>query len=129
MSSIRTADAIAEALDDDDNTWALKMVLQGRDHLHALLSERDDLAGAWEAAPPSTGATQWDVLLATLAGHEFEAAGLRAPAWTQCAPLASPWVIESARTDAETVREQTPAWLSQLGVFIRAHDLATQGAG
>jgi transcriptional regulator with XRE-family HTH domain len=125
MSSIRTADAIADALEEQDATWTLKMALQGRDHLRALLRERRDLAGAWEAAPPSSGSEQWDAFLAALTGHEFTSAGLPAPAWTQREPLTSPWVLGSTRLDAATVREQTPAWLSRSGIFIRERDLTT----
>ena len=125
MSSIRTADAIADALAEGDTTWALKMTLQGRDHLQALLRDRPDLAGAWEAAPPSTGAEQWDAFLAALTAHEFGSAGLPAPMWTERAPLTRAWTLSSARVDADTVRDETPAWLAHFGVFIRERDLTT----
>jgi hypothetical protein len=125
MSSIAAADAIGLGLDENDRIWALKMALQGRDHLRALLRTRPDLAGAWEAAPPSSGSAQWDAFLAALAGHEFELAGLAAPGWTRRAPLTPRWVVGSVRFDEDTVRAQTPPWLARRGIFIRERDLTT----
>src|SRR5207344_2704729 len=43
------------ALGRGDHIWALKMILQGRDHLRELLRENGAASSAWLAAPASTG--------------------------------------------------------------------------
>src|SRR5262245_13896078 len=81
MTPQDAVDAIATALAEGDEIWAYKMSLQARDHLRALLTMEPTLAGAWEAAPRPSGHPEWDVLLAALASHEFEAAGHELPRW------------------------------------------------
>ena len=76
MTAPTTATAIREVSDDD---WAWRMLLQGRDHLRLLLRRQDGSEAAWEAAPGTTGHAGFDILLAALAAHEFEAAGEEPP--------------------------------------------------
>ena len=125
MTSRATAAAVRAALAEQDEMWAFKMMLQGRDHLHALLQERPSLGGSWEAAPGSTGADQWDVMLAAVAAHEFTFVGLSAPAWTIGAVLSTPWILDSPRLTPTEVRARTPAWLAERGVFVCERDLGT----
>jgi len=81
MTPQSTAREIHRALRQGDNLWALKMTLQGRDHLRELLRGHDEASRAWTAAPRTTGDRRWDALLAALTEHEFEAADLKAPSW------------------------------------------------
>jgi len=105
--------------------WAFKMALQGRDHLRDLLREAPDLSGSWEAAPRSTGAVEWDSLLAGLVEHEFVEAGLAVPAWTQQPPLDEAWLLDSPRLDGDQVRQRTPEWLARRHIYVTEKDLMT----
>ena len=124
MSSPTTARAVRSAPSDP---WRWRMLLQGRDHLRAVLADEalGRLRSAWEAAPGPTGDDGMDALLAALARHEFEQAGLTAPAWTIRAKLDPPWQPEHPFLDAERVRERTPAFLAELGIHVPARDLVT----
>lgn len=125
MTPQRAIAAISAALDEGDEIWAYKMSLQSRDHLRELLSMEPGISGAWEAAPASTGHAEWDTLLAALAAHEFEAAGYERPTWTEGAPLEQEWLLDSPLFDAEQIRQHTPGWLAERGIFIAERDLAT----
>jgi transcriptional regulator with XRE-family HTH domain len=125
MTAPRAGAEIAQALREDDETWAFKMALQGRDHLRIILQRLPALAAAWEAAPRSTGQAEWDTLLAALTAHEFEAAGRPAPEWTTGRRLDAAWVLDSPRLDEQRIRERTPPWLAARGVYINERDLVT----
>lgn len=125
MTAPLAAAAIADALAERDEVWAFKLALQARDHLRELLSADVGLAGAWEAIPESTGSDEWDLFLAALVDHEFEYAGLPAPAWTDQPPLAAPWTLDSPRMSAEQIRDRTPEWLAKRRIFVNPHDLKT----
>lgn len=123
MTPLSTRDEIAKALQDGDEGWAFRMLIQGRDHLQLSLSNQ--AADAWWAEPSSTGSAQWDALLAAIVRNEFETANLAAPKWTDTGPLRSEWLWESPFADPATVRRETPDYLARLGIFIRARDLET----
>lgn len=89
----RIQQAIASALDESDELWAHKMSLQARDHLHELLATKPELAGAWEAAPGTTGHVEWDVFLAALTAHAFELNGQEPPRWTRDLELDHEWLL------------------------------------
>ena len=125
MTSERTARAITDALISEDELWAFKMALQGRDHLRELLAAAPDIAGAWEAEPSTTGSPRWDTLLAALASHEFTDGGLAAPAWTRDRRLDDPWILDSPRLTDQQVRARTPEWLAAANIFITERDLTT----
>lgn len=125
MTAPQTGAEIAQALRENDETWAFKMALQGRDHLRIILERLPALAAAWEAAPRSTGSAEWATFLAALTAHEFEAAGRPAPEWTTGRRLEEAWVLDSPRIDEQQVRERTPAWLAERGVYINERDLVT----
>jgi hypothetical protein len=125
MTPPMTAAAIASALAEPDEIWAFKLVLQARDHLRELLALRPMTASAWEAAPQSTGRTEWDAFFAALAEHEFDAVGLPAPAWTQRVALAADWILDSPMLDEAGVRAHTPPWLVQRHIYVSARDLTT----
>ena len=126
MSAPSTAAAIANHLRAGEREWAWRMLLQGRDHLQLMLTKQDDeLTASWEAAPGSTGSREFDALLAALAQHEFEAAGLGAPEWTRIEPLAEPWIPMHPFLTRERAMAKTPAWLRELNIFVPGRDLVT----
>jgi transcriptional regulator with XRE-family HTH domain len=126
MTAPATATAVREQLRAGDESWAWRMLLQGRDHLRSMLSRQDDeLLGSWEAAPSSTGSAGFDALLAALARHEFEAAGRPAPDWAHAAPLDQPWIPQHPFLSPDHVMTQTPEWLRALNIFVPNRDLVT----
>lgn len=125
MTPVVTVRAVRAALELGDAVWALRMVLQGRDHLRRLLDRGVRAAEAWEADPGSTGAAGWDQLLGALVGREFEARQQQPPAWTFRSAAGGPWLFESPFFDAEEIRAQTPVWLAERGVLIASRDLGT----
>lgn len=126
MSAPVTAAAMREYSLVGEVEWIWRMLLQGRDHLTAIIEESDQvLLDAWEAEPGSVGSVEWDALLAAVAAHELEAAGLEAPAWGLRQPLADPWMPEHPFLSPDRVRAQTPAWLSKQNIYVPARDLVT----
>jgi hypothetical protein len=133
MTAIVAAGEVRDALVADDRVWALRMILQCRDHLRAAFELADgapEVASAWEAAPELVGAEEWDRLLAGVIEHEFDIRGWPAPAWT--AALARPagageewWLFGSPFFTEAEVRAATPGWLAERGIFIAARDLVT----
>ena len=122
MTAPATATAIREASDED---WAWRMLLQGRDHLRLLLRRHDGSEAAWEAAPGSTGQAGFDILLAVLTAHEFEAAGEDPPEWSRAEALSEPWIPEHPFLERDEIIEQAPDYLAQANIFVPARDLAT----
>lgn len=122
MTAPATAAAVREASDDD---WAWRMLLQGRDHLRLLLQRHDGSEAAWEAAPGTTGHASFDVLIAVLTAHEFEAAGEVPPEWTKVEALPDPWIPEHPFLDRDEIIEQTPDYLARVNIFVPARDLVT----
>ncbi len=122
MSAPATAKAVRDA---EDEEWAWRMLLQGRDHLRLLLERRDGSTSAWEAAPTTTGSAGFDTLLAALTRREFEQAGVEPPTWCEPARLPQPWVPEHPFLDREEIITRTPDYLKKLNVFVPARDLVT----
>lgn len=117
---------VRRGLRDGDETWALKMVLQGRDHLKELLRRGDRAVGAWCGGPRSTGSRQWDAFLGAVVHHEFEAAGQQPPDWGSHVLTGDDLLlIPSLLLDDSEVRRATPAWLAERGVYAAERDLAT----
>lgn len=126
MSAPATASAMREYVRAGEPEWIWRMLLQGRDHLGLMIAEHaQDLIDSWEAQPASTGAGEWDALLAAVAAHELERAGLVSPGWALTAPLAEPWLPEHPFLTPDRVRAQTPPWLRARNIYIPARDLAT----
>lgn len=126
MSAPGTAAALQEHLTVGDSDWAWRMLLQGRDHLRLMLKKQDEtLIASWEAAPGSTGSTEFDTLLATLAQHEFEVADYPAPHWTHVDPLPEPWIPEHPFLTPDRAVAKTPAWLGRLNIYVPERDLVT----
>jgi transcriptional regulator with XRE-family HTH domain len=117
--------ALRDALSDNDDDWAFRLLMQGRDHLRLVLAQHLDLTSGWAAAPLTTRRGEWDTLTATVVGHEFTSAGLEPPAWTQREPLPHAWSYPSALLSPDEVRVATPAWLASLNIFVPERDLVT----
>jgi transcriptional regulator with XRE-family HTH domain len=126
MSAPAAAAAMRDYLLAGEVEWIWRMVLQARDHLAAIVEERDQaLLDAWEAAPSSVGSIEWDALLAAVVAHELEVAGLEAPPWSRREPLADPWILQHPFLSPDRVRAQTPDWLSRQNIYVPARDLVT----
>lgn len=129
MSAPETAAEIRRALRAGETAWAWRMLLQGRDHLRLLLTDSAyndlDLTGSWEAAPGPTGNVGFDALLAALASHEFDEAGVTAPEWTRIEPLEEDWRPPHPFLSPERVVARTPPWLRRLHIYVPERDLAT----
>ena len=126
MSAPATATALREQLQAGNQEWAWRMLLQGRDHLRLMLTQQEDeRLGSWEAAPRSTGSSEFDALLAALAQHEFASAGLTAPDWTCRDPLSEAWIPDHPFLSPERVIAKTPAWLRQRNIFVPDRDLVS----
>lgn len=126
MSAPVTAAAMREYFLAGEVEWLWRMLLQGRDHLAAVIEERDQvLLDAWEAEPGTVGSAQWDALLAAIVAHEVEGAGLDAPAWALRQSLPDPWMPEHPFLSPDRVRAQTPDWLRRQNIYVPARDLVT----
>lgn len=129
MSPPSTGREIHRALRKGDDLWALKMTLQGRDHLRALLRENDVASNAWNATPRTTGSHRWDALLAALTEHEFEEADREPPRWAVADDRRlgrqDEWIMPSLLFDEPEIREATPRWLAEHGIYAAERDLVT----
>jgi transcriptional regulator with XRE-family HTH domain len=129
MTPVSTAREIRDALREDDDVWALKIALQGRDHLRELLRTADATSDAWTASPRTTGDRRWDALLGALTRHEFMTVGHQAPIWTtrpaRYLNRDDEWVLPSLLLDEPEVRATTPNWLAEHGIYAAERDLVT----
>lgn len=129
MSAPEAAAEIRRALRAGEQEWAWRMLLQGRDHLRLMFTDPAytdvDLIGSWEAGPGPTGNAGFDALLAALASHEFDEAGIPTPEWTQIDPLEEDWQPPHPFLSPERVVARTPQWLRRLGIYVPERDLAT----
>lgn len=127
LTPVAAMAGVRSALLEGDRVWALRLVLQCRDHLQAAFTAGEETASmvaGWEAAPGLAGGPEWDRLLAGLIGHEFEIRGCAVPVWTE-QPRGESWVFGSPFFSEAEVRASTPAWLVGRGVFIADRDLVT----
>ena len=129
MTPMSTAREIRLALHQGDDVWALKIALQGRDHLRELLRTDDATSDAWTASPRTTGDRRWDALLGALTRHEFMTVGRQAPTWTtrpaRHLNRDDEWVLPSLLLDEPEVRATTPNWLAEHGIYAAERDLVT----
>jgi len=125
LSAPTMALALRSALSKNDEDWAFRLLIQGRDHLRMVLAQHPDLRAGWIAAPLSAGRLEWDTLTAAVVGHEFTCAGLEPPLWTRREPLPVSWSFPSLLLAPDEVRAATPDWLACLNVFLPARDLVT----
>ncbi|MCL2466673.1 MAG: trp operon repressor [Micrococcales bacterium] len=121
MTARDAADAVRQA--HDDPMWALRMVVQARDHLRTL-TDPDDVA-EWALTPPPLAHPGFDTLLAALARDELTAAGHDVPPWATPRRLPDPWVLAATDQRRPRVVARTPEHLAALNVFVSAADLVT----
>ena len=125
MSPLNVIAALRDAVGEADLVWALKMVLQGRDDLRALLGEGSPGADAWECDPGVLGVPAWDALLRAVTAREFAVADREPPRWTGLDLGGGPWVFASPYFEPDEVRRRTPGWLAERGVYLVDRDLVT----
>lgn len=124
LSAPTMGTALRRALRDDEN-WAFRLLIQGRDHLRIVLAQHPELSMGWAAAPLPSGQVEWDTLAAGVVGHEFIRAALAPPPWTEREPLPTAWSFPSVLLAPQEVRAATPDWLSCLNIFVPERDLVT----
>lgn len=123
-SSIDAFQALRRAANKGDEDWTYALALESRERLRDILKHHPDLASAWEAQPAALE-DRWHTLLAAFIAHEFESAGLAAPSWTRTPALDEAWVLDTPRLTEQQIRDQTPAWLAERGIYIATKDLIT----
>lgn len=116
--------ALKEAIARGDELWAFKIATQARDQVREMLRSPDAPAAAWETKPGGCGDERWDSLVAALVAHEFVAADCTPPAWTDIR-VHDDWVLSNLLLDDADVREATPDWLAERGIYIAERDLTT----
>ncbi|GAB3665436.1 hypothetical protein GCM10027596_31610 [Nocardioides korecus] len=112
----------AAALGQGD--WTYSVALEVRDQLRVNLPRCLGLVDEWETRPSGLD-ERWLTLLAAFAAHEFDTAGLPAPAWTLEARLEEAWVLDTPMLPDAEVVEQTPDWLAARNIYIAPKDLGT----
>lgn len=116
--------ALKDAIAQRDDRWAFKVATQARDQVRAMLASPGEPSAAWETRPSSTGEEKWDGLLAALIAHEFATSGRTPPAWTDFR-AAQEWVMANLLLEETDIREATPEWLAERGIYIAQRDLIT----
>lgn len=124
MTPQSTRQAMRDAIVQGDDRWAFKVAIQARDQVRAMLAAPDEPSAAWETRPGSTGEKKWDALLAALVAHEFAASGRTPPVWTELR-AAQEWVLPNLLLGEADIRESTPDWLAERGIYIAQRDLIT----
>lgn len=117
------ARAIRLELEDDDATFALRLLGRAIAELRSLDSS-DDLA-AFLAAPPSTGDPRWDTLLAAAISRECRHRGLPIPDWTRVPPLRTFWFPDDDPILTARTIQRTPVDLRNKGIWLDARALET----
>lgn len=124
MTPQSTRRALKDAIAQGDDRWAFKIAIQARDQIRAMLAAADEPAAAWETRPASTGDEKWDALLAAFVAHEFAASGRTPPAWAEFR-AGREWVMPNLLLEETDIREATPEWLAERGIYIAQRDLIT----
>ncbi|GGF15458.1 hypothetical protein GCM10011399_06560 [Subtercola lobariae] len=90
LTPARTAELIRGELAAGNPDVAIRVATEMARRLQ--LADDADLS-AFQSAPSSTGRPEWDTFLATVVLWESHERGLKAPSWTDYAPLASEWFV------------------------------------
>lgn len=126
MTPDHTADQINQALAADDEAWALKLIMQARDHLAEMLRSGEKGSDAWLVRGRQVADPRYDALLAAIVDHEFEEADRQPrPEWTKLPRLDVAWTQPNARWGENWTRQHTPHWLAKRGIYIADRDLMT----
>jgi transcriptional regulator with XRE-family HTH domain len=124
-TAIDAVDSIRRAARKGNEDWTYALTLEARDRLRDILRRRKDLAGSWEAQPPSNVDERWKALLAAFVSHEFDDAGLPIPRWAAAMRLDQAWILDTPRLSDDEIKRQTPDWLADRNIFIAEKDLVT----
>jgi len=123
VSAADAAVSARRALEEGDEDFAFRLIVQARDHLRRL-DPVDVAVGAEE--PGSTGDRRFDALLAALVTRSLTELGAAVPAWAACIePLDEPWypaLLPSLRRRAD---REAPPDLRRLGIMLTENDLTT----
>lgn len=122
MTPDDAVDAVNKALADEDEDFALRMILQARDDLRRGGRDSDDVRRAWAHRARTIHDDRFDTLFRAIAAHELKE---RVPTWATDASLAEDWVVPDPFRDDETVRRLTPDWLARAHIFIAERGLVT----
>ena len=124
MTARSTAAEIAERTAHRDDAGALRMLLQGLNHLGQLTDPED--IEEWAVEPTPLADARFDTLLRALAAQTMARLGHEIPHWTQLTtPLAQEWVIPRTPSQQARARRETPADLADLNIFLTEQDLMT----
>lgn len=123
VSAADAAVSARRALEEGDEDWAFRLIVQARDHLRRL--DPVDVA-LWAEEPPSTGDRRFDLLLAAVAARTLRELGAAVPGWASgVEPLDEPWYparLPSLRARAD---REAPEDLRELGIMLTESDLTT----
>lgn len=117
------ARAIRLELEDDDATFALRLLGQAVAELRSLEAHED--VAAFLAAPPSTGDPRWDTLLAAAVSRECRHRGIPTPGWTRVPPLRTFWFPDDDPILTARTMQRTPVDLRNKGIWLDARALET----
>ena len=125
LTPARTAELIRAELAAGNPDVAIRIATEMAGRLQ--LADDADLL-AFQSAPASTGRPEWDTFLATVVIWDSRKRGLKAPSWTDHAPLASEWFVgyegSTEQGWRELVRSETPKEFLARGILIREKSLA-----
>lgn len=123
MSAREARDAVVNELRRGDEEFALRLILQARDHLEAL-TDPEEIA-EWTVTPLPIPDARFDALLGAMAARGLARHGLPAPDWARSEPLPEPWYparLASLRARAD---REAPEDLRRLGIMLTENDLVT----
>jgi hypothetical protein len=104
---------------DTDEHWRLVLEFLN-EYKHEAPDDRSRLLAG---APPSTGDSRWDVLLAALAEHLAAADGEAAPAWCEVRQLDRFWFPFGSPVARADALVHAPSSFRRRGVFLAAREL------
>ncbi|QGH69054.1 hypothetical protein [Pseudactinotalea sp. HY158] len=124
MTARSSAEATREALVAGDESRAMRMLIQGIEHLRGL-GEPEDIA-EWSVEPRQIPDARFDALLRVLAARALRVMGEAVPEWaTDVRALSEPWVIPQTTSQRARALEETPSELAELGIYATEADLST----
>lgn len=127
FTSRTLAETIRQELDNDDEMFALRMLIQGVVEFRATLAGGDVEAinRFLEMAPATTGSVRWDTLLSASVGRECRLAKFAGPAWVHPEPLENFWFVDPLPSLAARSIQHTSADLAAVGIWLDQKAFAT----
>lgn len=121
LTAAGAAGAIRDELVRDDADFALRLLARAVSDFRDLTEPHD--IERFLSPPPSTGDHRWDTLLAATIGRECRRRCIRAPRWTNPAPLASWWFPDDDPVLTARTMQRTPIELQVKGIWLDAKAL------